>query len=221
MSSLKGKIALAMKMRQEAADLAASVKQEPMGNNDCIVKREEEQLVKMEPEPLVKLEQENIPSIPRRMATRQTFSHKPSMPKKVMSPERTPSRNIIKNYSRALTTFALSSMALSYLETIIQREGSILTLKDFLDFVKENKKRVNCIKNLREMLLVSPYDDKKIACMKKVFKKICEIFLKFFSVNWIYNSKISDKMMHMKYRFKMLRRVRNPEFFTYLEGFTS
>ncbi len=220
MSSLKGKIALAMKMRQEAADLAASVKQEAPGNDDYVVKREEEHPVKIEPQP-VKMEQENISPIPKRMATRQSFSHKPSVSKKVMSPERTPSRNIIKNYSRALTTFALSSMALSYLETIIAREGSLLTLKDFLDFVKENKKRVNCIKNLREMLLVSPYDDKKIACMKKVFKKICEIFLKFFSVNWIYNSKISDKMMHMKYRFKMLRRVRNPEFFTYLEGFTS
>jgi len=221
MSSLKGKIAFAMKMRQEAADLASSVKQEASGNDEWIVKKEEEHPVKMEPEPLVKIENEILNSVPKRMPTRQTTNHKPSASKKVMSPERTPSRNIIKNYSRALTTFALSSMALSYLETIIAKEGSLLTLKDFLDFVKENKKRVNCIKNLREMLLVSPYDNKKIACMKKVFTRICEIFLKFFSVNWIYNSKISDKMMHMKYRFKMLRRVRNPEYFTYLEGFTS
>jgi len=210
-----------MKMRQEAADLAASVKQETSGNDEWIVKKEEEHPVKIEPEPLVKIEHEILNSVPKRMSTRQATTHKPSASKKVMSPERTPSRNIIKNYSRALTTFALSSMALSYLETIIAKEGSLMTLKDFLDFVKENKKRVNCIKNLREMLLVSSYDNKKIAAMKKVFTRICEIFLKFFSVNWIYNSKISDKMMHMKYRFKMLRRVRNPEYFTYLEGFTS
>jgi len=55
--------------------------------------------------------------------------------------------------------------------------------------------------------------------LKKVFQEICIIFLKFFCVNWLYNSKISEKIAHLKYRFKLLRRVRNPQYFTYLKDF--
>ena len=57
--------------------------------------------------------------------------------------------------------------------------------------------------------------------MKRVFKAIGIIFIRDFTVNWVYNSKIADKLTHLKYRFKMLRRVQNPEFFTYLEDFGS
>ena len=127
-----------------------------------------------------------------------------------------PSNNIMKNYSRALVNFALSGPARPYLDRIIEREN--ITHFDFEWFVSSGRKKVNCIKSLRGKLLITAEDSERIAGCKRAFRDICEVFLKTFSVNWIFNSKISDRKTHLMYRFKILRRVRNPENFTYLEG---
>jgi len=128
----------------------------------------------------------------------------------------TSSKNIVKNYGRALTNFALSKTAIPYLTPILQRE--VIELKEFREFISSRKDKINCIVKLRELLLVRREDTTKIAAMRRVFQKICEIFIKFFSVNWIYSSsKLYDKMTHIKCRFKLLRRIRDPENFTYFE----
>lgn len=126
-------------------------------------------------------------------------------------------KNIVKNYARAMINFGLSTMAMPYLAKIL--ESQKIDIPDFRRFIKGQKEEINSIKKLRELLLIVEEDDKTTADLKNGFRKISEIFIKFFSVNWIFNSKISDKAMHMKYRFKILRRIRNPEHFTYLENF--
>lgn len=127
-------------------------------------------------------------------------------------------KNIVKNYARVMINFALSNMAYPYVQKVLEREG--VDFKQFVTFVSVYKEDVTSIKTLREMLLVEEdKDTQAIAACKRTFKAISEIFIKFFCVNWIYNSKLADKSLHLSYRFKILRRIRNPEHFTYLENF--
>ncbi len=137
--------------------------------------------------------------------------------KSEFSPRKSSSENIIKNYGRAMTNFALSSLALPYLKTILPKSGS--NLSAFLSFIKKKKKSANCIKKIREMLPSRVNQDGPNIAEKMVFQELCVIFLKFFSVNWLFNSKIDNKGAHLGYRFKILRRVRDPDHFTYLKDF--
>jgi len=123
----------------------------------------------------------------------------------------------MKNYSRAMTTFALSDMARPYLAPILDKSHQ--KRDAFILFIKSKKKKANCIKGLRELLLVKENDSEETCCLKKAFREISVIFLKFFSVNWIFHGKIADRIAHLRYRFRILRRVQNPMYFTYLEGF--
>jgi len=127
--------------------------------------------------------------------------------------------NIIKNYGRAMTNFAISTPARSYLAVILPRLN--VSLQAFYDYIKQRKSSANCIKQLRAMLPIGDEQSEEELNLKKVFQEICIIFLKFFCVNWLYSSKISEKVAHLKYRFKIMRRVKNPQYFTYLKDFHS
>ena len=127
------------------------------------------------------------------------------------------SNNIMKNYSRALTNFTLSKVAQPYVESSLETHG--IARAYFYRFIKKDKQKMNCIQSLRNKLLIYPSDVENVARCKRVFQAVCEVFLKYFSVNWIFSSKVNDRLMHLKYRFKILRRVRNPEHFTYLKEF--
>jgi len=128
----------------------------------------------------------------------------------------TSSLNIIKNYSRAMTNFAVSDIARPYLNKIL--ESKEVKVDDFLEFIEERKQSVNCIKKLREMLPSDEAGD-TLEDMKTVFQDICILFLKMFSVNWIFSSKVTDKLAHLNCRFKIMRRIKNPQHFTYLRSF--
>ncbi len=151
-----------------------------------------------------------LKQLPRENSTSSSF-------KSDHSPRRTPCENIIKNYGRAMSNFALSSLAAPYLKTILPKHGSSSVA--FQNFLKKKNRSVNCIKKLREIL---PCEDNKDApnfAEKRVFQELCIIFLKDFSVNWLFNSKIDNKTTHLNYRFKILRRIRDPDHFTYLKDF--
>jgi len=75
----------------------------------------------------------------------------------------------------------------------------------------------NCIKKLREMLLMGADEGEEDLEFKITFQKICIVFLKFFCANWLYDSKIAEKVMHLKCPFKIMRRGRTPQYFTYLK----
>ena len=125
--------------------------------------------------------------------------------------------NIIKNYGRALTMFAISKMAEPYLSRLTNRYD--FKLKAFRRFVKLRKKAANCIRKIREMLPMSCYQNDANYVYKQVFQEVSIIFLKFFCINWLYNSKINEKVEHLNYRFKIQRRIKDPEHFTYLRDF--
>jgi len=128
-------------------------------------------------------------------------------------------RNIVKNYGRAFINFAVSKLALPYLNPCLQSEG--VKLRQFRDYILRQKDKINCIVNLRELLLPHDGDTREVRAYRKIFQTLCEVFIKYFSVNWIYSSgKLYDKMSHLKCRYKILRRIRDPVNFTYFEAFS-
>jgi len=133
------------------------------------------------------------------------------------SSRKTPCENIIKNYGRAMANFALSPLARPYLKAILPKCGSSPTT--FQAFMKKKKRSANCIKKLREMLPSEANRGAPNYAEKLVFQELCVIFMKIFSVNWLFNSKIDNKLAHLSYRFKILRRIKDPDHFTYLKDF--
>jgi len=128
------------------------------------------------------------------------------------------SKNIVKNYGKALCSFASSNIAVIYVEGIVSKKGykSVKTC-NFMSYIKGKKESINSIESLRKLLIAEENDAEEIKAYKDIFKEVSVTFLKYFAVNWIYGGKLMHKNAHLKYRFKMLRRVQNPEFFTYLK----
>jgi len=105
-------------------------------------------------------------------------------------------------------------MALPYLNPLLRQE--YVTREDFINFVNKVKPMVVGLFKLRSVLVTYPKDNQEVRAYKEVFRRIGEAFIKFFSVNWIYNGKLQHKEAHPRYRFKMLRALRYPEIFTFL-----
>lgn len=125
-------------------------------------------------------------------------------------------KNIVKNYGKAICKFSLSENALPYRDTFLQKEQ--VTFEDFRKFVEENKGSIDGLQHFRSLLLPGKKDDNAKAACKRIFRDVGVVFIKYFSVNWIFHSKIQHKDTHLKYRFKMLRRIKNPKLFTYLKS---
>jgi hypothetical protein len=128
-------------------------------------------------------------------------------------------KNIVKNYGRAITSFVLSPLAQPYLEEIVKRDYNEVCIDKFLKYVYERRSDLDCMERLKRILTIVESDPHEEAFYKVLFKKIAEIFIKYFSVNWIFNSKLTYKQAHLDFRFKMLRRLQNPELFTYMKSF--
>jgi len=125
-----------------------------------------------------------------------------------------PTKNIAINYGRAIVSFATSHISIPYVTPILKEMH--LSLSGFITYMKKSRNTLKSMQALKNVLLVDPKDDKTIAAYKEVFQKVSEIFIKYFSVNWITHSKLTHKLVYLKYRNKMLRRVQNPECFTYI-----
>lgn len=117
--------------------------------------------------------------------------------------------DIVKDYYRAIAAFALSDPALPYLSHKLQSE-QMITIDAFRIILNSKKGNANCIRNLRELLVAELNDTEEMKAFKKAFQYICEIFMKYYSVNWIFHNKIKDKAQHLYYRCRILRRIQNP-----------
>lgn len=131
-------------------------------------------------------------------------------------------KNIVTNFGKAIVSFAASNLATPYLEMIVnqlQGENVGIELMEFEAFIKNTKGNIGSIDSLRMLMLEDKIDTPLVSGCKRMFRMIAEVFIKYFSVNWIIHSRIAYKMAHLKFRHRMLRRVRNPETFTYLKGY--
>jgi len=124
-------------------------------------------------------------------------------------------KTVVKNYGKAIASFAISPIAIPYLNPLVKQEG--ISVNEFVKFISTAKEGIEGIETFRALLLVKEGDDKKTAAYKRVFQSIGEIFIKSFSVNWIFSGRMANKQAHLKFRFKMLRRIKSPELFTYLK----
>jgi len=80
------------------------------------------------------------------------------------------------------------------------------------------KDMIGGISSFRLLLVVLEKDTPEEVAFKKIYGALAEAFIKYFSHNWIIHGRMGHKDVYLKYRFKMLRRIRNPESFTYLKG---
>ncbi len=124
-------------------------------------------------------------------------------------------KNIVKNYGKAICSFACSELATPYLSPMLKEQG--VQLKKFIEFIMKAKDGIESILSFRNYLLVTEEDSEDTAKFKKVFSQISEVFIKYFSVNWIFSGRLTYKESHLKFRFKLLRRIKNPEAFITLK----
>ena len=198
MSQLKKKLRLAVKrestVKQEDNCQPFTVKQEV-----CI---KEEDTTDQVSQSL------STPSRTRTQSVTKSTHHTPPKPKQG-------SKNIVKNYGRAMSSFAYSDIATPYLEPLAEEEN--VDAKGFQAWIQSHKENIDGIERLRNLLIPHKTDDETIVTYKRIFQKLSLIFLKFFCVNWIYSGKLTHKQVHLNFRFKMLRRIKDPENFTYLK----
>jgi len=132
-----------------------------------------------------------------------------------LTPESTRSiKNIAKNFARAICNFSASKICLPYLIPLIEEKN--VNLKAFLEYINGIKKYIDGLNKFRTSLIIQESDSEEVKSYKELFRKIGEVFIKYFSVNWIFSGKVHYKEAHLKYRFKMLRRIQQPELFTYI-----
>lgn len=124
-------------------------------------------------------------------------------------------KTVVKNYGKAIASFAISQIAVPYITPYLDQEN--VKLADFVGYIGKAKETIEGIDTFRTLLLVKEGDDDKVAAFKRIFRETAEVFIKYFSVNWIFSGRMMNKKVHLKFRFKMLRRIMNPELFTYLK----
>lgn len=123
-------------------------------------------------------------------------------------------KNVAKNYGRAICNFIASDVSDTYLFSESLKLD--VNIERFRSYINEKKNKLDGIDQFRDMLLPKEEDPKELKNFKLLFQKLGAIFIKYFSVNWICSGRLNYKIEYIKVRYKVLRRVQNPELFTYL-----
>jgi len=121
-------------------------------------------------------------------------------------------KNVIQNYFNAIKNFCLDGLADPYLKDEFESEHDIASFKEF---VRENESELKTISRIRDLLCIDiEQDDDPTMLYKQMLRFSGMIFIKFFSVNWIFSSRLGYKTSHLKYRGAVLRRIENPDSMT-------
>jgi len=126
------------------------------------------------------------------------------------------SKNIVKNYGRAICSFIISDLGVPYLKPMLAKER--VRIEELRTFISNEKERIDGISSFRRLLLPNESDEAKVIAFKNILKEMSVIFIKYFSVNWIFSGRLRDRLAHLKCRYKMLRRILDPCHFTYLKN---
>lgn len=132
------------------------------------------------------------------------------------SEETKQTKNIVKNYGNAMIGFVISPISLPYLERFAAEQR--ITVNEVHKYYSKRKGTISGIKTLRHMLDIKADDSEQERRLKTVFRLLSIVFVKYYSVNWIFSGKLKHKLAHLKFRFSILRRVQNPSTFTYLKN---
>ena len=121
-------------------------------------------------------------------------------------------KNVAKNYGRAICNFILSDLSQPYLTFLPEIQQ--FDLGQFQRYIHEKRSTLTGMKDIKALVQPDIDDDMILISYKKVFQKLAIIFLKYFSVNWIFSGKLVYKLEYLKYRSKLLRKIKNPNNFT-------
>jgi len=176
-------------------------------------------LARAQKKAIMQQEEDDIPSIQTKPIQKKVRPAKPESPNPYQnnfnletpksSTENLSLKNLAKNYGRAICNFILLDIADPYLYAI--PETSMIEVKAFRKYIQEKKDHLNGVAELRSLLVVQSKDTEKTINYKKVFQQLAQVFIKYFSVNWIFSGKLTYKLEYLKYRSKLLRKIRNPQ----------
>jgi len=165
--------------------------------------------------PFLKVEETS--SVKTKATSRKSSQTSPSTPKDKSKPS---SKNIVKNFGKAMVTFANSKMSLPIIEELNSTFEHPVDIPTFQEFIRKQRDSIDSIDSVRKLLFVYSSDSEEMINYKKLFQATSVVFIKFYSVNWIFQGKMSHKQAHLQSRHKMLRRVKSPEYFTYFKEFS-
>jgi len=193
---------------QKASEEQLIVKKEVFSVSDSSLKEENDIRIKLEYEKK-NLQRSTKISMSKKISKKQ----KPRGKATKVGKKSARLKNIAKNYGKSCIKFAISELAQEYRLAVLEKEK----VAYFKEWVKVNGAKITNIANFRAMLVITERDNKDIALFKTGFKYISEIFIRDFSFNWIFHSsRINDVKGYLFARFKMLRRIQNPQKFTYI-----
>lgn len=121
-------------------------------------------------------------------------------------------KNIVKNYGRAIANFALSDTAAPYLEQI--QEFKLIPKGTLTEYCNRMKTSICSFNSLRAAVMLDQSEPTELVYVKKVFRRIAEVFMKYFSVNWIFGGKLLYRNVYLKHRGPLLRGIKYPEVYT-------
>lgn len=99
-----------------------------------------------------------------------------------------PKSRIIKDFICALIEFSLSKLSKPYIEVILQTKE--ISAQGFREFIQSRKNNMNRVSDLKDMLQVSEADNNSQIISKRVFQELSVIFIKCFSVSWIFVARL-------------------------------
>ena len=117
------------------------------------------------------------------------------------------SQTVMKNITKALLAFILSEMAPPYLDQIQRTDHENFEIPEYLEYIKIQREYVSQLKSLKSLFFSSCGENECEIVYKRVCRKIAIVFLKYFVVNWIFQSKLKNKEAYLKVRFKLLRKI--------------
>lgn len=123
-------------------------------------------------------------------------------------------KNIIKNYGRAIANFASSDLSLPYIESYCKKHP--LDVEKFIDYCLIVRDQIQSIETFKDAFISYTCDTPEVMEYKKLFQELAVVFMKYFSVNWIFQGKMLYKEDYLKFRGALIRRIQDPDSFIYL-----
>lgn len=130
---------------------------------------------------------------------------------KKAKPQKNETKNIPKNYGKAIVSFIENNKEL--VKRVLSKFSS-MTYISFMNILRARKNKINSIADLRSFWLESDDDE-----FPKIARILSNVFLRHFSLEYIFNSRISNFSGHVKYRARLIEALRDPEHFTSIKQY--
>lgn len=85
------------------------------------------------------------------------------------------------------------------------------TPKELIEFLELKKKEITTIADLRALWVDNPYE--------KVIRTLSCVFLRKYSLHYIFNSRVCNYVSHIKYRQRFLEAIQAPNEFKHIKDF--